>query len=212
MTLVDLVPRCIAACQNRFGHLQHLRYFVNDGRSLEMIDDDSVDFVFSFDSLVHADAPTMRGYMRELGRKLRVGGAGFIHHSNLGNYRGWLTTRQLVVKVCRGRRALGRLLIDDCMRAPDMTAGLMRDFCHEAGLACTVQEVIPWGRSHRPVDCLTSFERRADATEARDGLAFVNRDFMREAAMIKRLDAVYGDATGSPNALGSPVRRETTAP
>ena len=36
LALVDLAPRCIAACRSRFSGLEHLRYHVNDGRSLDM--------------------------------------------------------------------------------------------------------------------------------------------------------------------------------
>ena len=36
---------------------------VNDGRSLAFLDDASVDFVFSWDSLVHADADVCRAFI-----------------------------------------------------------------------------------------------------------------------------------------------------
>jgi ubiquinone/menaquinone biosynthesis C-methylase UbiE len=43
---IDLAANCIAACQERFKAASHASFFVNDGRSLPMVPDNSVDFVF----------------------------------------------------------------------------------------------------------------------------------------------------------------------
>jgi len=51
-----------------------------------MIQDKSIDFVFSFDSLVHAEAKVIEAYLNQLAMKLSQNGIGFIHHSNLGKY------------------------------------------------------------------------------------------------------------------------------
>ena len=56
LAVVDLAEECIKACQQRFVSDSHITYYVNDGKSLAMIQDKSIDFVFSFDSLVHAEA------------------------------------------------------------------------------------------------------------------------------------------------------------
>src|SRR5512143_2258054 len=53
MILVDLAAQCIDACQRRFADSHHITYCVNDGLSLECVPPRSVDFVFSYDSLVH---------------------------------------------------------------------------------------------------------------------------------------------------------------
>ena len=50
MIIVDLSEKCIDRCRQRFENLSHISYFVNDGKSLEMVVDGSVDFIFSFDS------------------------------------------------------------------------------------------------------------------------------------------------------------------
>ena len=55
LPLVDLSPKCIEACRERFGESDDIAYHVNDGRSPAMIDEDSIDFAFSFDSLVHVE-------------------------------------------------------------------------------------------------------------------------------------------------------------
>ena len=39
LIVVDLVEQCISACKERFVNSSHINYFVNDGKSLEMVDD-----------------------------------------------------------------------------------------------------------------------------------------------------------------------------
>ena len=87
LVVVDLADRCIDACKERFRAESHIRYHVNDGQSLDAIADGSIDFVFSYDSLVHAESDVLRAYLSQLGRKLAPDGAGFFHHSNLGSFR-----------------------------------------------------------------------------------------------------------------------------
>ena len=83
---VDLGENCIRACRQRFAAERHLSFHVNDGKSLAMVADESIDFAFSFDSLVHAEADVIGAYLEQLARKLKTDGIGFIHHSNLGQY------------------------------------------------------------------------------------------------------------------------------
>ncbi|MBK7404061.1 MAG: class I SAM-dependent methyltransferase [Phycisphaerales bacterium] len=142
MTLVDLAPNCIKFCRKRFGR-KGMLYYANDGRSLRMIDDESIDFVFSFNSLVHADLAVMREYLLQLGRKLKPGAFGFIHHSNLGEYSEEFGHMDPAYEHWRGR---------------DMTGERFREACREAGLVCIVQELLPWG-SERFIDAHSLFVR-----------------------------------------------------
>src|SRR5207248_3198835 len=80
-------------CSRRFAAESHVRCYLNDGRSLSMIPDASVDFVFSFDSFIHVRREIVEAYLSELGRTLKIGGKGFIHHSNLGAYADSLSER-----------------------------------------------------------------------------------------------------------------------
>ena len=59
LVLVDLAERCIEHCRGRFADASNIEYHVNDGRSLAMVEDGSVDLAFSFDSLVHAEADVL---------------------------------------------------------------------------------------------------------------------------------------------------------
>jgi SAM-dependent methyltransferase len=53
---VDTTERCVETCRERFAG-SRAQFFVNDGCTLPMVADASVDVVFSFDSLVHVELP-----------------------------------------------------------------------------------------------------------------------------------------------------------
>src|SRR5215471_6165134 len=63
LILVDLSPKCIEACKKRFHSDTHILYHANDGTSLDMIPDRSVNFVFSFDSLAYGEANVIERYL-----------------------------------------------------------------------------------------------------------------------------------------------------
>ena len=80
LVVVDLNPTCIEATKVKLGN--HVSgYFVNDGKSLSDIKDNSQDLVFSYDSFVHMHANVTEEYIKEASRVLVSGGCGFIHHS-----------------------------------------------------------------------------------------------------------------------------------
>ena len=80
LVVVDLNPTCIEATKVKLGN--HVSgYFVNDGKSLSDIKDNSQDLVFSYDSFVHMHANVTEEYIKESSRVLVSGGCGFIHHS-----------------------------------------------------------------------------------------------------------------------------------
>jgi ubiquinone/menaquinone biosynthesis C-methylase UbiE len=74
LTLIELSAECLAVCRERFRERSHLRCHVNDGRSLRMVADRSIDFAFSFDSLVHVELPVLEAYLHELARVLTPDG------------------------------------------------------------------------------------------------------------------------------------------
>src|SRR5262245_39597005 len=75
---VDLNPECVAACRSRFSFAKNANFVANDGKSLTSVPDNSIDFAFSFDSLVHAEIEIIDTYLRELSRKLAPNGVAFI--------------------------------------------------------------------------------------------------------------------------------------
>jgi len=180
--IVDRVQECIDACRQRFAGDPRLRFYVNDGRSLSMFPDNSIDFVFSFDSLVHPRREIVEAYVRQLGQKLKIGGKGFIHHSNLGEYANSMVEqlpppiRKLLVKT--------RILDRERHRDPTMTAGLFRALCERNGLHCLNQELINW-RSRRLIDCFSLFIRHGSKGQSATRI-LRNPNFMRAAAQIRR--------------------------
>ena len=194
--LVDPVEDCIEACRRRFGNDLHLSYHINDGRSLAMIPDRSIDFVFSFDSLVHVPRETVEAYVRQLADKLKDDGVGFIHHSNLGEYASSVAerlppkARKLLTKV--------KVLDKNHKRASDMTAELFRFHCAAHGLTCVRQELVNW-RGRRLIDCFTTFAR-VGSKWAGDCKILRNPDFMREARLIRHWSQVYATRPRGENA------------
>jgi ubiquinone/menaquinone biosynthesis C-methylase UbiE len=93
---VDLAESCVQACQERFATELHATFSVNDGLTLPMVADRSVDLVFSFDSLVHVEVDVISSYLRGFRRILSPNGVAFIHHSNLGIYHRTAAVRDLV--------------------------------------------------------------------------------------------------------------------
>jgi ubiquinone/menaquinone biosynthesis C-methylase UbiE len=185
---VDLSDPCIQVCRRRFSAYPQMTFHVNDGKSLEMVPDGSVDFVFSFDSLVHAEAKVLEAYLAQLARKLAPDGVGFIHHSNLGAYPYYYSVRNLVPRV---GSALTRLHLadNDGMRAMDMTANTFASYAEQAGLQCISQEIINWS-STRLIDCLSTFTVPGSKW-ARPKAIVKNPSFMKEAASIRRLSHLY---------------------
>ncbi len=146
LTLVDIADRCIEACRERFAEHDHIGYHVNDGRSLDMVEDASIDLAFSWDSLIHVEEDVIETYLTQLARKLAPGGVGMLHHSNLGAYRD---------------RRTGQLTIDNKhWRAPSVSAEKVRRLGRAVGLRSTVQELIPWGGPEF-IDCISVFRSEA---------------------------------------------------
>ena len=177
---VDRVEKCIEACRRRFADDPHVHCHLNDGRSLSMISDASIDFVFSFDSFVHTNRDVAEAYLSEFCRKLKIGGKGFIHHSNFGEYANSLRERL--------PPALTKLLIKAEIldwahhRNPSMSADLFRALCAQHGLHCLSQELVNW-RGRRLIDCFSLFVR-SDSTQQKSTKIIRNPNFMREAALI----------------------------
>ena len=190
LVLVDLSDRCIDSCRRRFASDTRIRYLVNDGASLEGVPDSSIDFLFSFDSLVHAEADAIGAYLGQAGRILKRGGAGFIHHSNLGAF---------------VRRRNGRVpwfVTRQHWRGASMSADVFADQCRLAGLRCRSQELINWigrerdgDRHHLPgpcmplIDCLSVFTNEPPVDER--PIQILNHGFVDEWRQAVWMADVY---------------------
>jgi hypothetical protein len=174
LILIDLAPKCIEACRERFAGDSHIEYLVNDGKSLEDVPNGAIDFVFSMDSLVHAEEDALDAYLAQLGSKLRRNGIAFIHHSNLGEF----TSR------------LGK--IPDHNRARTMTGRKFKAKAESSGLRCMSQEYINWGGKDL-IDTL-SVVARGDSDWTAPYRMVENRNFMAEADSCRERATLYGKA------------------
>lgn len=213
---IDLAEECVTFCRERYRTAENATFFANDGKSLPMIADGSIDFVFSFDSLVHAESDVIDAYMAELSRVLAPDGVGFIHHSNLGAHlRAVSLDRFLTRATARwpfAVRALTSLGLIDWGggRGTSMTAGRFADACRYAGLACIGQEIIDWGETlfqlrivkaveiaerevrtgRRTIDCLSLVAKPGSRWD-RPNILVNNPNFMGEAFSAHQIASVY---------------------
>jgi SAM-dependent methyltransferase len=136
---IDIAASAVDHCRRRFAGDPRLRFHVNDGASLAVAADDSVDLVFSFDSLVHAEADVLAGYIVEFARVLTGDGVAFIHHSNVAS--------------------LGPVDLERVhWRAPSVSAAVVERFANSAGLRCIAQEPLAWEDGYL-TDCVSVIAR-----------------------------------------------------
>jgi SAM-dependent methyltransferase len=179
---VDLSSTCVDSCTQRFADSPHVVVVRNDGRSIPVGENGSVDLVFSFDSLVHADAEALRAYIQEIERVLTPQGVAFIHHSNLGQYRTVLGLAGKLPSWALRAAQKNDLLPHVHWRDASVTAEWFSSACRACGLSATGQELVNWLNPRRYLlDCFTTI-RRLPATQ---GEVFRNRDFMSEAKRIR---------------------------
>jgi ubiquinone/menaquinone biosynthesis C-methylase UbiE len=176
---IDLASSCVEHCKKRFKDYVNLEFQVNDGLALPMVDDASIDFAFSFDSLVHAESDAVSSNVSELARVLKPGGVAFIHHSNLGAMRRSLLLWNKV------KRWLFGIPFKWEFRATSVSAVKMREFAERSGMSCLQQELVPWGDVSRLIDCMSTIIN----TSGKECLVIENHRFVEEAAAIKRISS-----------------------
>ncbi len=183
---LDLVPECVEACVHRFAEASAVHPMQGDGRSLSAVADRSVDLVFSFDSLVHADADAMGSYIAEIARVLTDDGTAWIHHSNLRSSR--LDRSGALRRIGLLHRTLvraGAVEPEIHWRDPTVDAALVARHAGEHGLTCPSQELLRWSTRRTFIDCVSVLVREdSTAGGVRRG-RWENRRFEaeREAAL-----------------------------
>lgn len=176
IVVVDLAENCIEHCMERFASEKHIEYHVNNGRSLGMVEDMSLDFVFSYDSLVHAELDVMDAYIEQLSKKLADNGVAFLHHSNIGVY------ENMASDIVNARKDHGR--------AFSVTADAVRGCIEKWGLICISQETLNWG-SELMTDCISVCTTESSVFK-RPCVILHNSSFMLEAQRINGLSVLYG--------------------
>jgi SAM-dependent methyltransferase len=158
---VDLAAKCVEACRERFAG-PNVTFAVNDGQNLPIVRDRSIDFVFSYDYLVHVESDTLAGYLSELARILKPEGVAFLHHSNYGAYRrsarvfdplqGFFDHMPTPIRAGLIRTGTYR---GRHMRATSVTADGFAEQCREVGLNCVAQELVNWEGGILLLDCMS---------------------------------------------------------
>ena len=185
---VDLNPNCVEACTQRFADSAHLRFYENDGKSLNMVSDNSIDLIFSVDSLVHAEADVIDAYLTQFNRILRPEGAAFIHHSNYGAHA--VSPAVMAMGRVRGLRRLmwhfrlGGIQPNYGWRAETMSAIRFSSLCERHGLRCIEQELVNAGTDFLN-DCFSTVVRGDSSPWSQQTRVIENFRFMEEAERIK---------------------------
>lgn len=181
---VDIAERCTQKCREIFsGSHPDFKAFTNDGLSLECVGGHRYDFIFSFDSLVHASEEVIESYIKAiLGGLLNDGGAAFIHHSNLKG-------------ADEEKMNIGRTH----KRDETIAAREVFELIEASGGRVLRQEIIAWGGEfpkqpeNACIDAFTLFCNKGDARFSQTAAPnlVLNPDFMKEALYINKIFSPY---------------------
>ncbi len=189
LKILDLSSNCIEFCKQRFQKENKIEYHVNDGKSLSMIADNSVDFLFSYDSLVHVDKETLASYIQQFKRILKPEGVAFIHHSNLKNHINKIDRPGVGTRI---KRLIGvENAVNKGWRAPDVGYQDVLEICNDSGLKCLRQELTSWEKTNNVmIDC-NSVICHEDHFPEEEYRLFENPDLIKNANYIKRINTYY---------------------
>lgn len=211
---VDVAPRCVEACRKRFADHSSASFEINDGKSVPMVADSSIDFAFSFDSLVHVEAEVLLGYVAELARILKPDGVAFLHHSNYGAYR--RSTRVLapmqgvlrhLPSTLRTGFKLTGIRRESGLRAQSVSAASFAQLCSKAGMHCVGQELVNWAGGIILQDAISIVTRPGSRWDRPNQMAR-NWMFRSEARSIRRSSSIYETLCAPPEHGGPtlPIR------
>jgi len=169
---IDLSETCVAACRSSFSGYTHAVFHQNDGLSLDAVPDESIDLVFSFDSLVHCEMEVLESYVPQVISKLSPTGIAFVHHSNWFEVIGGEPTEPSLHH-----------------RAASVSAAKVAALISSNQGTVLVQEKINWG-SVTLDDCISVFGRSA-AFGGCEAAVIENQEFMGEAVLIRQFQYPY---------------------
>jgi cyclopropane fatty-acyl-phospholipid synthase-like methyltransferase len=167
---IDLSPTCIDECRKLFQSSPHARFEANDGTSLDAAADGSIDLVFSFDSLVHAELEILEAYIPQILKKLAPNGVAFIHHSNLADG-----------NVLEGEHSHSR--------AETVSGKAVTKIVERHGGVPLVQETVNWMNAGL-IDCFSLFANAKDYPGV-EPVQLANFELMHEASLIRKYQTAY---------------------
>lgn len=148
LVLFDIVDECVSVCRKKFASSSKTICRKTNGHALEGVADNSVDFIFSFYSLVGSDKEIVSGYLREFDRVLSDDGVAFIHHSNAGMY--FDPDQSEPDK---------RMLLLAAYRDMSIDAAEVQEIAASCNLTCIKQECINWDITEILSDCFSTIVR-----------------------------------------------------
>lgn len=148
LVLYDILESCVDTCNQAFNSSQKTQCYLSDGLHMPELAEQSVDFVFSFYSLVGADKETLDSYIKEISRVLTPNGIAFIHHSNVGKY----------VQSVTPENSKSMALLST-YRDATVSAEVVRSLTEKHDLRCVSQECLNWDIKEALTDCFTVMAR-----------------------------------------------------
>jgi SAM-dependent methyltransferase len=185
---IDLSEQAIQACRKRFRDIPHAKFIQNDGYSLGAVGEQSCDFIFSFDSLVHAELDVMERYLPQLVGKLAGSGVAFLHHSNFAD-------------VPKGAP-------NPHSRAVSVSANRVAHIVRNCGGTVLIQEILNWG-GPEPIDAFTVFGR-ADSFSQETITPITNLRWVDEMNIIREVQSNYSKALTDSGHLTRPPKDHRT--
>ena len=176
LVLFDIVDECVSVCEKKFESSSKTICRKTNGNALEGVADNSVDFIFSFYSLVGSDAKVITGYLEEFSRVLSDDGVAFIHHSNAGMY--FDPDNSTPDK---------RLLLLAAYRDMSIDAARVQQIAASRNLICVKQECINWDITEILSDCFSTIVRPTSRW-AREPMLLHNPDFQQEQNQAKKAE------------------------
>jgi cyclopropane fatty-acyl-phospholipid synthase-like methyltransferase len=79
LVLVDISKKCLELCQEKFKKYNNIKYVLTGG-ALDFIQNNSIDYIWSYDVFVHINPTDIRSYLRDIQRILKPQGYSIIHH------------------------------------------------------------------------------------------------------------------------------------
>lgn len=176
LVLADMAPNAVDACRSLFAGDPGVSVIQTDGMSVPGLEGEQFDLVFSVFSLVHADASTMQGYVKDLASQLSPHGVAFLHHSNAGT--------------CVSGDPERDAELND-YRSIFTTAETVQEAAAHADLSCCGQEVFGWETGEALTDCFSIIVHRYSKWD-HFYRRIRNPHFVREASRWSQLATLYG--------------------
>jgi ubiquinone/menaquinone biosynthesis C-methylase UbiE len=120
LILVDISKKCLDLCKERFKNYSNVRYILTQGQ-LDLIPDNSIDYIWSYDVFVHINPTDIGTYIRDIKRILRPQGYAIIHHSGQYDYK----TRERGFRSYMTGELFKSMIIDNGMKMVEQNCKLV---------------------------------------------------------------------------------------